>query len=455
MTKPIFSKSKISIELTEKEALIILLGQATELLDFAEAQGEAIDTSLTREDRDIMKEGIDLLSNYVADIKLTFKGRGFEAGVSYKTDNKGIRDKIQALLENRVVVDIIKLVLKPKRKKKETKEKGNYKSSGHLFDNLLKYTKPSKGKKDNQLQLWGSLSPDTLEKINKEGVEKKEVYEGLNLTASETKLIHTLAQLLHEKSQTSNPKGEDYYTGNLEPIPMEIKNDIGKVEVKRNPALSFTLFELAKLYSGGKNIGGKDVDNVMNVLQSLSNRHFLMIYTETYPTKSGQKIELRREGFHKLIHINKLTATRLEGADIKTILSEKVEIELHSIFRDQIDTKFITLPKDITRRTAIAYGSEAVSKEALQLRDYIARTLSAKTLPKDKEGNYYHEIGVEKLYFTLAEGYMKQGRRKKVQEATNKALETVQNLGMIHGYRVETGATGEPKFILRINKGWK
>jgi hypothetical protein len=449
MTKPIYTKSKISLELSQKEALIILLGQATELLDYAEAQGEPGEA--TREDRDIMKEGIELLSNYVGDIKLTFKGRGFEAGISYKTDNKAIRDKIQALLENRVVVDIIRLVLKPKRKKTETKEKGNYKSSGHLFDNLLKYSKPSnKGKKDNQLQLWESLSLSTKEIIEKKGVEKKEVYEGLNLTAPETKLIHSLALLLHEKSQTSNPKGEDYYTGNLEPRTLAVGT-----EKKTAPALAFTLFELAKLYKGGKDIGGKDVENVMNVLQNLNNRHFLLIYTETYPTKSGQKIELRREGFHKLIAINKLTLSRLEGADSKTILSEKVEIELHPIFRDQIDTKFIKLPKDINRRTAIAYGSEIVSKEALQLRDYVARTLSAKTLPKDKEGNYYHEIGVEKLYFTLAGGYMKQGRKKKVQEATNKALETVQNLGMIHGYRVETGATGEPKFILQLNKKWE
>ena len=50
---------------------------------------------------------------------------------------------------------------------------------------------------------------------------------------------------------------------------------------------------------------------------------------------------------------------------------------------------------------------------------------------------------------------MKESRRKKVKEYTDKALETVKALGLLLSYEVTTGATGEPKVTFKLNKDWE
>ena len=93
--------------------------------------------------------------------------------------------------------------------------KGKFKRSGHLTDQILKYNYP----KDNssQLSLWDALKDGTKTDIEVAGVEVTEVVEGIKLTPSETKVIDSLCKLLHENSQTLEPKKEGYYSGNLNP----------------------------------------------------------------------------------------------------------------------------------------------------------------------------------------------------------------------------------------------
>ena len=120
---------------------------------------------------------------------------------------------------------------------------------------------------------------------------------------------------------------------------------------------------------------------------------------------------------------------------------------LNPIFNRHIDSRFITVPNDITKRTIVAYGSHKLSEITIKLRDLLL-----------KEKSYKHNsytIGLDKLYYLLAEKYMRESRKTKVKVDTEKALETVIAMGLLEKYEIVTGATGEPKIIFTLNKKWE
>ena len=323
----------------------------------------------------------------------------------------------------------------------EEGKKGKFKRSGHLTDQLLRYSYPKD--KTSQLSIFDSLQDGTKKDIEVAGVEVTEIVEGIKLSPSETKIIDCLCKLLHENSQTSEPKKQDYYSGNMGYELVEYGGD------KNTPApkLAFTLYELTREYKGGETIGGKDVENVKQILTELDSKRFLLSYVETTRKKDGGRIERKIEDFRKLIHIVKISQTEYNKEDIELSKKEETVILLNPIFRRQIDSKFILYPNDINRRTIIAYGSHNLSDLALRLRDYLIRELSSK--------RYQPEINLDKLYYLLAEKWMRESRKKKVKEYTEKALETVKALGLLLSYEIRTASTGEPKVVFTLNKDWE
>lgn len=318
-------------------------------------------------------------------------------------------------------------------------KKGKFRRSGHLTDQILKYNYP----KDRRPSLFDSLQSETLKDIEVAGVEVTQIVEGIKLSPSETKVIDCLCKLLHENSQTSDAKKEDYYSGN---IGYELV-EFGGEKNTPAPKLAFTLYELAREYKGGETIGGKDVENVKQILTKLDSKRFLLSYVETTRKKDGGRIERKIEDFRKLIHIVKISHTEYNKEDIELSKKEETVILLNPIFRRQIDSKFILYPNDINRRTIIAYGSHNLSDIALRLRDYLIRELSSK--------RYQPEISLDKLYYLLAEKWMRESRKKKVKEYTEKALETVKALGLLLSYEIKTASTGEPKIVFTLNKDWE
>lgn len=321
----------------------------------------------------------------------------------------------------------------------EVEKKGKFRRSGHLTDQILKYNYP----KDRQPSLFDNLQSETLKDIEVAGVEVDHIVEGIKLSPSETKVIDCLCKLLHENSQTSDAKKEDYYSG----IGYELV-EYGGDKNTPAPKLAFTLYELTREYKGGETIGGKDVENVKQILTELDSRRFLLSYVETTRKKDGGRIERKIEDFRKLIHIVKISQTEYNKEDIELSKKEETVILLNPIFRRQIDSKFILYPNDINRRTIIAYGSHNISDIALRLRDYLMREKALK--------HYTPEISLERLYYLLAEKWMKESRKKKVKEYTEKALETVKALGLLLSYEIETASTtGEPKVVFTLNKDWE
>ena len=173
------------------------------------------------------------------------------------------------------------------------------------------------------------------------------------------------------------------------------------------------------------------------ILTEMDNKRFLLSYVETTKKKDGGRIERKIEDFRKLLHIVKISQTEYNKEDIELSKTEETVILLSPIFRRQIDSKFILYPNDINRRTVIAYGSHNLSDVALRLRDYLMRELSSK--------HYQPEIAVHKLHYLLAEKWMRESRKKKVKESTDKAIETVKALGLLLSYEIKKTSTGEPK----------
>ena len=330
--------------------------------------------------------------------------------------------------------DYLDVLRKIYEKRLKGDKKGKFRRSGHLTDQILKYNYP----KDRQPSLFDILQSETLKDI-----EVAQIVEGIKLSPSETKVIDCLCKLLHETSQTSDAKKEDYYSGNMGYELVEY----GGGEITPAPKLAFTLYELAREYKGGETIGGKDVENVKQILTELDNKRFLLSYVETTRKKDGGRIERKIEDFRKLIHIVKISHTEYNKEDIELSKKEETVILLNPIFRRQINSKFILYPNDINKRTIIAYGSHNVSDIALRLRDYLIRELSSK--------RYQPEINLDKLYYLLAEKWMRESRKKKVKEYTEKALETVKALGLLLSYEIKTASTGEPKVVFTLNKDWE
>jgi hypothetical protein len=314
---------------------------------------------------------------------------------------------------------------------------GKFKRSGHLTDQILKYDYPNDSKP--QLSLFDNLKDSTKKAIGE--VERKEIVEGIKLSPSQTKVIDCLCKLLHESSQKQDPTKEDYYLGNKGFEIVDFSGD-------RTPApkLAFTLYQLTKEYKGGEAINGKDLQNLKQILIELDNKKFLLKYVETTQINTGGRIERKIEDFQKLIHIIKISQTEFNNEGIELNKKEDTIIMLNPIFRRQIDSKFIFYPNDINKRTIIAYGSHNVSHITLKLRDYLMRELSSK--------HYKSEIYLDKLYYLLAEKWMKESRKTKIKDYITKALETVITLGIIKRYEIKTGATGQDKIIFTLNKDW-
>jgi hypothetical protein len=314
---------------------------------------------------------------------------------------------------------------------------GKFKRSGHLTDQMLKYDYPNDSK--TQLSLFDNLENNTKKAIGE--VKRTEIVEGIKLSPSQTKVIDCLCKLLHESSQTLEPTNENYYLGNKGYDIVDFSG--GKTPA---PKLAFTLYALTKEYKGGESINGKDLQNVNQILTELDNKKFLLRYVETAQTKGGGRIETKIEDFRKLIHIVEISQTEFNNEGIELNKKEDIIIMLNPIFRRQIDSKFILYPNDINKRTIIAYGNHNVSDITLRLRDYLMRELSSK--------HYKAEIYLDKLYYLLAEKWMRESRKTKIKDYTIKALETVITLGILKSYEIKTGATGEAKIIFTLNKDW-
>lgn len=424
----------INLELGAKDLLLFQLTRLEALISTLE-----LNNIVSPEDRVFLKDAIKLFSSYLVDLVFNIdkKSESYTVSVTLNTEDENIRDRINKALEHEFIQDTIRDYLLPK----EIKNKSKYKRSGHLTDQILKYNYP--GDNNPQRSLFDSLQDKTKNDIIEAGIDRRTVVEGIKLSPSETKVIDSLCKLLHHNSQNIDSKKDSYYSGNM--VNYELV-EYGGESIKA-PKLAFTLYELTKEYKGGEQISGKDVDNVKSILNELNNKKFLLSYIETTKKRDGGRIEKKIEQVQPLIHILKLSETEFNKENIEQSKKEETLILLNPIFKRQIDSKFILYPDDINIRTIIAYGNHNISEVTLRLREYLMRELSSK--------RFTPEISQDKLYYLLAEKWMKESRKKKVKEYTDKAIETLIKLGLLLSYETQIDYKGEPKIVFKLNKNWE
>lgn len=330
----------------------------------------------------------------------------------------------------------------------EPKPTGKFRRSGHLSDQILKPLSPE----SPQRSLFDLLEPSTREKITNEGASIELVNrkgEGIQVSKGEYKLLLALSALLHKKSQTKDKKLDDYYAGNkgFDLVGMPTKD--GSVQLK-SPKIGFSFYELVKEYNGGNAPSGKTMRDVGKMVCDLADdpsKKALIRYTRTTDLGRGKTREYFIESYDSLLKIATGGYRDILNGEV---IDEKreIEVQLHPIFIDQIDRKYVELPEDITKRMIEAYGGTNLSDIAIKLVEYLARAHSGR--PSD----FKTEIYQEKLYGIVAGEYVKQGRRSLIAKYFEKAIETAKGIGLLKEYETVTGATGKPKFVFTLSHDW-
>lgn len=321
---------------------------------------------------------------------------------------------------------------------------GSYRKSKHLNSELLKYDYPKdKGPGD----IFSSLSSATQQKLRENNVEVTTLVEGFRVSPSERKLIDCFCKLLEVTSQTKDEEAPGFYLGNSH-TGETVAYYQGETTGSPAPGLSLSLYEIAKEYKASGPPSGKDESNVLEIIEGLANKRFLINHTEKYwEGKKGKSASRERqvEGYTQILWTAKVTDTERDPEGNVLSSRQEVKVILSPIFRAQISSYFILVPNDINRRTQIAYGSHNISGATLKLRDYFLEELSNKREEV--------KISLEKLLWRLGDDMMKQGRKKLVREHTQKAIDTMVALGLLMSWELKpSDATGELIYHFLLNR---
>ncbi len=320
-----------------------------------------------------------------------------------------------------------------------------YRKAGHLADQQLKCFYP----KSNQLSIFESLSAPTKGRIETRNIEKDMIVQGIQLSATETKIVDTLCKMLHEKSDNiTAPTKENYYTGQKSADVDFAYTEQGKEQIEKTPAprLFFTAYEFAKEYTAKQNPSGKDIENTRKLLINLSEKSFLMIYKETHWRKDGSRVEKEIELFERLISVPVLRETEYTSNNRESAKNETTGIFLHPIFQRQIDSKFLIYPSDITRRTQIANRSNRIAKATLILRDYLVREISY--------NRFVCEMNVDKLLFMVSGKEINNRNRKRADKQLQKAIQVCKDLNLLLKAEIDSNIHEKPKYIFHLNGSW-
>ena len=321
--------------------------------------------------------------------------------------------------------------------------------SGHFVEQKLKYDLPVK----DQPRPLNPIDPNTIGED--ETIEVK--CKGIRLTVSEDRLIMALYSLLKDKSESKDADSKNFYAGNYETTEVV---PFGGDLVKR-PHLRVVPAELYRTYLGNENYSGQEIKDIRKTLYSLAEKSFLMTYDRRRKVQDGNKTGYRTERieiFKRLIEIvsytRDLTDTEVAKLDegderIRQAKGELI-IALNPILTDQIDSKYVEYPQNISQRMVKAAGGHPknVTRAMNNLRDYLLSELSAK--------RYECQINADKLHSKLKlDDYVKQRRKKLLRKTIEKAIQTWMNLNLILKVVQGRGAEGQDKYTFFLNRDFK
>ena len=324
--------------------------------------------------------------------------------------------------------------------------------SGHYIDQKLKYATS----RQEQLDLFEILETETLETIPETEISTTAI--GIPLTPTQDKFIQSCLNLLYKKSNTnidqknSPAEPDKFYRGNLPTA--QRKEDKLDTTI---PALVITPHELYKEYAQSNDYSGETINIVQRTQEELTQKRWLIVYKRKRKERSGNNFVTKTdkvEEYQSLLRLIKYSVGLTENEDKlldknpSRIINEKTKfvIYLHPIFVDQLETKFILTPPDISKRTEIASGgAHRVTEAIISLRDYLLRALSNK--------NYDIRIDKSKLPEILKlQAYIESGRRKLIAQKVANSIKAVINLGLVTEVNEIYGKNKQPQYQFILNK---
>lgn len=324
--------------------------------------------------------------------------------------------------------------------------------SGHYMDQKLKYQKTG----SDQLTIFDMLKPDTLDQIPNEEISTTAI--GIPLTVAQDKFMQCCLNLLYSKSNTKidqkniPAEPEQFYRGNLPDTERKhIQID------KMYPAIIVTPHELYTAYTQNSNYSGEDISRVKKIKEELTTKRWLMVYKRKRIVRAGKTVKQvtdRIEEYQPLIRVIKYSEglTKEEDKQLDKNPSQPIKektkliIVLHSIFTDQLETKYISIPTDISKQTELASGgAHKVTEAIISLRDFLMRSLSTKTYTVSLNKDTLPEL--LKLH-----KYIKGGRRKKIETRIAESIQAVINLGLVLEVKDTYGKNQQPQYQFTLNK---
>lgn len=322
-----------------------------------------------------------------------------------------------------------------------------FRASGHFVDQKLNALKqvPTKSKKKEPKNLPTSSDFKLVE---------KDYLGSIVLTPHEDKLLRTILSLLHLNSSL-DIEHESYYTGNAPDIQLQASDNFQRSVA----ALRIKPIDLYKSYTNkaAKDISGKEIENVRNILHKLATRNVQITYKRIIKkivkgkeTEVVQRIEtdsplLRIIKFYEL---SKAEDSKLDKGD-KEIAQKREELLLaiNPVFIDQIKTKYVEYPFDITQRIETAAGGLHKVTQAMNLLvDYLLREKSSK--------RYECEIRYDNLVVTLGLSEKMKKDKKRAIASIERAIEVCKHIELLHDAQISQGIQGDV-LNFRINEHFK
>jgi len=323
---------------------------------------------------------------------------------------------------------------------------GAYRTAGHFIDQKLNQAKVYSQEKEGQL----------LENQNQDQIDfqvHKHDFTYIKLSPPEDKLMKAILMLLHVKSNL-NLESENYYTGNGDLLLAE--------DGYRLPHLKLKPIDLYRAYTGkdvSKDISGAEIAHVKKVLFELEKQMFRVTYRrvikkeEKGKEKEVVQLVTMNKPLFKVISFLELTKEEeqlLEAGQYSIRdLKEELILALNPIFIDQIKTKYIEFPFNITKRIEDAAGGPKKVTEAISLLiDYLLREKSSK--------RFRCEIDYDNLMLTLGlQRLVDRGEKSRARTKVEEGIKVAETIGLLEQTEYMEGSKKQEKLIFHINPKFK
>ena len=303
---------------------------------------------------------------------------------------------------------------------------GLFRLGGHAADLAGRASKYVQG------ELFSNMSKETQEELIKTtGADIAFINsrgDTIKYTPSENlMLFFVLPLLLHQKSQTTDPKNEDtFYKGDkgVELMPWDTPE--GAIQAIA-PLLGVNEYEIARAYKGGAAPSGRDMQIVSKIINSLESNPDKRALISHYRTEKLEGDKIRKYTIARYEPLVKWHWITIEDKNEKTgevIASRKERVlALNYVYVDQIADKYVNIPTDIIKRLIKEHRGGKTPLTTQRLLLYLYRELSAK--------RYIPHIGLNAALNKFAPEPMLRGYKKEALEALKTAIETIKAIGLI------------------------